>query len=101
MGFLQLRLNDRPLAFTPQQAQEIQALARALAAQATSSEGLQGPVVAVVEMGGDPSAAGILQLAPPQVRWLPRSPGAAPLTGQPDPAQLQGLLEALRQLPER
>ncbi|RYF40929.1 MAG: hypothetical protein EOO25_11310 [Comamonadaceae bacterium] len=98
---LSLVLEGRALAFTPAQAQQIEALAQAVARQAGSSEPLQSRVVAVVEMRRDGASAGTLQLAPPQVRWMPMRPGAQPLTGRPDAAQLQELLEALQQLPPR
>ncbi|RYF39685.1 MAG: hypothetical protein EOO25_14405 [Comamonadaceae bacterium] len=98
---LLLVLEGKPLAFTPAQAQRIESLVQALAGQANSSEPLQSRVVAQVRRLRDPASAGTLQLAPPQVRWQPARPGAQALTGRPDAAQLQELLEALQQLPPR
>ena len=98
---LVLTLEGRLLSFTPAQGQRIEALVQTLAAQANSGEPLQSRVVAVVQTRREPATSGTLQLAPPQVRWQPVRPGAQALTGRPDAAQLQELLEALRQLPER
>lgn len=98
---LSLTLEGRALSFTPGQAGQIEPLARALAAQAAGGEPLQSRVVAVIELRRDRAGAGTLQLAPPQIRWMPMRPGAQPLTGRPDAAQLQALLEALQQLPAR
>lgn len=98
---LTLTLEGRALSFTAAQAQRIESLVQVLAAQANSSEPLQSRVVAQVQRLRDPASAGTLQLAPPQVRWQPVRPGAQALTGRPDAAQLQALLEALQQLPER
>ncbi|MEP6824111.1 MAG: hypothetical protein ABI919_04790 [Ramlibacter sp.] len=98
---LSITLEGKSLAFTPAQAQQIEALAQALAAQADRGELLQSRTLAVIVMRRDRASAGVLQLAPPQVRWMPMRPGAQPLTGRPDAAQLQALLEVLQQLPER
>lgn len=98
---LQLRLNGKPLAFTPDQRQEIESLARMLLAQATGADPLQAPVVAEIDLRGEGAPPGTLQLAPPQIRWMPLRPGATPQTGRPDAAQLQALLDRLAALPSR
>ena len=83
------------------QAAEIQGLAGALLIQAESREPLQAPVIAVIEMRNGPGGSGTLELAPPQLRWLPDDPTAVPWTARPPAAPLQALIDALSRLPAR
>lgn len=96
-----LLLRGEPLAATPQQASDIQARARALMPSGDAGEALQAPVLATIRVPGPPGSAGTLELAPPQVRWLPDQAGTVPRVGRPEPSQLQALLDALARLPAR
>ncbi len=70
------------------------------AASGGGADALAGPVVLRMETLRGNQVTGVLELAPPQVRWTPRlgPDAAAGLTIRPDAAQLENLLAAARQL---
>ena len=82
-----------------EQAARLASLIDAAAASARDVQPLEEPVLTRVETLRDGQPHGVLELAPPRIRWTAR--GAPALTAQPEPAQLQALREELARLAGR
>ena len=97
-------MDGRGLELPRDQAARLAGLLNAVVALADGNEALAGPVIARIETMRGPDVAGVLELAPPQVRWTPPQRGAgtpAIRTGSPDAAQLEALLGELARLMAR
>jgi hypothetical protein len=96
---LRIDIDGRRLELPREQAARLADLLDSMAATARDAQPLEGAVVARIETlrGGEPH--GVLELAPPRIRWSAR--GGTALTGQPDAAQLQQLQGELARLVSR
>ena len=96
---LRILLDGRVVATTRAQAPRLADLVGAAAALAREAEPLEGPVLARIEVLQQGLALGVLELAPPQIRWTGRD--GRGLTARPDAAQLQALRDELARVTGR
>ena len=95
---VRIGMDGRRLELPRDQAAQLANLLNAVVALADSDEPLTGPVVARIETLRGPAVVGVLELAPPQVRWTPQSAAGAARTARPDTALLQALQDELLRL---